>query len=171
MHACMLMCLAILASFQVQNGTGSEYQEVPSQIPPALRNFSMSQKEKTLDELVRDNWLCHTPDGAIGLGARSYLDLRSWFNSSGIPSCEVCNEAGVKVLFLRPSCVLFNLLLCYEFNLNSFQLLSSREIHLKWMMWIRYKLEDCSTMLLTFVRWPSWLETKLHHTHIYWKRK
>jgi hypothetical protein len=165
------MCLAILGSFQVQNGTGSEYQEGPSQIPPALRNFSMSQKEKTLDELVRDNWLCHTPDGAIGLGARSYLDLRSWFNSSGIPSCEVCNEAGVKVLFLRPSCVLFNLLLCYEFNLNSFQLLSSREIHLKWMMWIRYKLEDCSTMLLTFVRWPSWLETKLHHTYIYWKRK
>ncbi|XP_061977942.1 uncharacterized protein LOC133698863 [Populus nigra] len=81
---------------QVQNGTGSEYQEGPSQIPPALRNFSMSQKEKTLDELVRDNWLCYTPDGAIGLGARSYLDLRSWFNSSGIPSCEVCNEAGVK---------------------------------------------------------------------------
>ncbi|KAJ6365521.1 hypothetical protein OIU76_030325 [Salix suchowensis] len=81
---------------QVQNGTGSECQEGPSQIPPALRNFSMSQKEKTLDELVRDNWLCHTPDGAIGLGARSYLDLRSWFNSSGIPSCEVCNEAGVK---------------------------------------------------------------------------
>ncbi|KAF9684651.1 hypothetical protein SADUNF_Sadunf04G0140800 [Salix dunnii] len=89
---------------QVQNGTGSECQEGPSQIPPALRNFSMSQKEKTLDELVRDNWLCQTPDGAIGLGARSYLDLRSWFNSSGIPSCEVCNEAGVKGEIVCPSC-------------------------------------------------------------------
>ncbi|CAK7329204.1 unnamed protein product [Dovyalis caffra] len=81
---------------QVQTVTESESQEGPSQMPPALRNFSMSQKEKTLDELVRDNWLCHTPEGTIGLGARSYLDLRSWFHSSGIPSCEVCNEAGVK---------------------------------------------------------------------------
>lgn len=60
----------------------------------------MSQKEKTLEELVRDQWLCFTPDGNIGLGLRSFLDLRSWFRGNDIPACEVCNEAGVKVAFL-----------------------------------------------------------------------
>ncbi|OAY52055.1 non-structural maintenance of chromosomes element 1 homolog [Manihot esculenta] len=81
---------------QVHSGTESQSQGGSSQVPPALRNFSMSQKEKTLDELVCDKWLCHTPDGDIGLGVKSYLDLRSWFHNSGIPSCEVCNEAAIK---------------------------------------------------------------------------
>ncbi|KAF2300077.1 hypothetical protein GH714_008077 [Hevea brasiliensis] len=43
---------------QVHSGTGSQSQGGSSQVPPALRNFSMSQKEKTLDELVHDRWLC-----------------------------------------------------------------------------------------------------------------
>ncbi|XP_058000120.1 uncharacterized protein LOC110645156 [Hevea brasiliensis] len=80
----------------VHSGTGSQSQGGSSQVPPALRNFSMSQKEKTLDELVHDRWLCLTPDGDIGLGVKSYIDLRSWFHNSGIPSCEVCNEAAIK---------------------------------------------------------------------------
>ncbi|KDP42901.1 hypothetical protein JCGZ_23843 [Jatropha curcas] len=88
--------LNIRLESQVHGGTGSQSQGGLSQVPPALRNFSMSQKEKTLDELVRDKWLCHTPDGHIGLGVRSYLDLRSLFHNSGIPSCEVCNEAAIK---------------------------------------------------------------------------
>lgn len=66
-------------------------------VPPAFKNFTISQKEKTLDELVRDQWLWSTPDGNIGLGVRSFLDLRSWFRNNDVPSCEVCNEAGVKV--------------------------------------------------------------------------
>ncbi|GLT68224.1 hypothetical protein SLA2020_404760 [Shorea laevis] len=36
------------------------------------------------------------PDGNIGLGVRSFLDLRSYFRNNDIPSCQVCNEAGVK---------------------------------------------------------------------------
>lgn len=55
-------------------------------------------KEKTLDELVQDQWLSVTPDNYIGLGVRSFLDLRSWFRSNNVPACEVCNEAGVKVV-------------------------------------------------------------------------
>ncbi|RID41565.1 hypothetical protein BRARA_J01518 [Brassica rapa] len=66
------------------------------QAPAAFKNFSMSQKDKTLDELVRDKWLCRTSEGNIGLGIRSLLDLRSWFRNNDVPSCEVCNEAGVK---------------------------------------------------------------------------
>lgn len=66
-------------------------------VPPALKNFSISQKEKTLDELVRDQWLSLTPDNYIGLGIRSFLDLRSWLRNNEVPPCEVCNEAGVKV--------------------------------------------------------------------------
>ncbi|XP_050225246.1 uncharacterized protein LOC126674780 [Mercurialis annua] len=81
---------------QVYSVTESQSQAASSQVPTALRNFSLSQKEKTIDELVHDKWLCQTSDGGIGLGVRSYLDLRSWFHSSGIPSCEVCNEAAIK---------------------------------------------------------------------------
>lgn len=99
MHALGYLKKTVLC-FQVHSGTESQSQGGSSQVPPALRNFSMSQKEKTLDELVCDKWLCHTPDGDIGLGVKSYLDLRSWFHNSGIPSCEVCNEAAIKVLLL-----------------------------------------------------------------------
>uniref|UniRef100_A0A803LXG1 Non-structural maintenance of chromosomes element 1 homolog n=1 Tax=Chenopodium quinoa TaxID=63459 RepID=A0A803LXG1_CHEQI len=77
----------------------SQFQDVP----PALRNFSMSQKEKALEELVHDGWLSNV-DGNIGLGIRSFLDLRSWFRLNEIPSCEVCNEAGVKAEKVCPGC-------------------------------------------------------------------
>ncbi|XP_031121779.1 uncharacterized protein LOC116024893 [Ipomoea triloba] len=82
---------------QVLAGTSSQSQTESSQVPAAIRNFSMSQKEKTIEELVRDQWLCSTSDGKIGLGVRSFLDLRSWFRSNEVPTCEVCNEAAVKV--------------------------------------------------------------------------
>ncbi|XP_022995422.1 non-structural maintenance of chromosomes element 1 homolog isoform X1 [Cucurbita maxima] len=65
-------------------------------IPPAFKNFSISLKEKTIAELAQDQWLNCTPDGFVNLGVRSFLDLRSWFRTNDIPSCEVCNEAGVK---------------------------------------------------------------------------
>ncbi|KAK4788255.1 hypothetical protein SAY86_019574 [Trapa natans] len=79
-----------------QTVAGSQPQENSSSVPAALRNFSMSQKERTLEELVRDRWLYLSADNNIGLGIRSFLDLRSWFCSNDIPSCEVCNEAAVK---------------------------------------------------------------------------
>ncbi|XP_059665099.1 uncharacterized protein LOC132311278 isoform X2 [Cornus florida] len=91
-----LDALNIRLENQALTGTGSQSQGGPSQVPPAFRNFSLSQKEKTLEELVRDQWLCSTPDGNIGLGVRSFLDLRSWFRNNDVPSCEVCNEAGLK---------------------------------------------------------------------------
>ena len=69
-------------------------------IPPALKNFSMSQKEKTLDEFVQDKWLSFTAEGHVGLGVRSFFDLRSWFRNNDVPSCEVCNEAGVKIILI-----------------------------------------------------------------------
>ncbi|XP_052204793.1 uncharacterized protein LOC127809770 [Diospyros lotus] len=81
---------------QVPIGAGSQSQDAPAQLPPAFKNFSMSQKEKTLEELVQDRWLCSTSDGNIGLGLRSFLDLRGWFQNNDIPACEVCNEAGIK---------------------------------------------------------------------------
>ncbi|KDO66392.1 hypothetical protein CISIN_1g0226912mg, partial [Citrus sinensis] len=73
-------------------------------LPAAFRNFTMSQKEKTLDEFVQDQWLCCTPDGKIGLGVRSCLDLRGWFRNLDVPFCEVCNEAVVKGEILCPRC-------------------------------------------------------------------
>lgn len=94
----MRSCLTLhVVNLQVLTSTGSQSQCDPTQVPPAVKNFSLSQKEKTLDELVRDQWLNRTPDGIIGLGVRSFLDLRSYFRNNDIPSCQVCNEAGVKV--------------------------------------------------------------------------
>ncbi|GMI97017.1 embryo defective 1379 [Hibiscus trionum] len=81
---------------QVLNSSGSQSQDGSHGIPAAFRNFTMSQKEKTLDQLVKDKWLCYTEDDNIGVGVRSVLDLRGWFNNAGVPSCEVCNEAGLK---------------------------------------------------------------------------
>ncbi|TKV91138.1 hypothetical protein SEVIR_9G074900v4 [Setaria viridis] len=71
-------------------------QESQSRLPTSIKNFSLSQKEKTLDELIRDRWLSYTSTGKIGLGTRSFLDLRSWFRGNDIPSCMVCNEACIK---------------------------------------------------------------------------
>ena len=89
-------CLTITV-FNCQLGdTGSQSQVIPA----AFKNFSKSHKEKTIAELAQDKWLDCTPDGFVNLGVRSFLDLRSWFRSNDVPSCEVCNEAGVKVLFL-----------------------------------------------------------------------
>ncbi|KAG8050737.1 hypothetical protein GUJ93_ZPchr0009g1301 [Zizania palustris] len=73
-------------------------QDSQSRLPTSITNFSLSQKEKTLNELIQDRWLSYTSTGKIGLGIRSFLDLRSWFRSNDIPSCEVCNEAGIKAL-------------------------------------------------------------------------
>ncbi|XP_010454437.1 PREDICTED: non-structural maintenance of chromosomes element 1 homolog [Camelina sativa] len=83
-------------NIRLENQISSEASSSQQQVPAAFKNFSMSQKEKTLDELVRDKWLCRTREGNIGLGIRSLLDLRSWFRNSAVPPCEVCNEAGVK---------------------------------------------------------------------------
>lgn len=81
---------------QMLNGAVPQSQDNSLSVPPAFRNFSISQKEKTLEQLVRDKWLFSDSDGKIGLGIRSFLDLRSWFRSNDIPSCEVCNEAAIK---------------------------------------------------------------------------
>uniref|UniRef100_A0A1J3HAW0 Non-structural maintenance of chromosomes element 1 homolog n=1 Tax=Noccaea caerulescens TaxID=107243 RepID=A0A1J3HAW0_NOCCA len=83
-------------NIRLENQLPSEASSSQQQVPTAFKNFSMSQKDKTLDELVKDKWLCRTGEGNIGLGTRSLLDLRSWFRNNDVPSCEVCNEAGVK---------------------------------------------------------------------------
>ncbi|KAL6502960.1 hypothetical protein OROHE_024128 [Orobanche hederae] len=88
--------LNIRLETQTHGVADSESQEGPSQIPPAFKNFSMSQKEKTLEKLQKDKWLSSTPDGKVGIGVRSFLDLRSWFRTNDVPTCEVCNEAAVK---------------------------------------------------------------------------
>ena len=54
-HKCQLFGLTILSvNLRVPTGAGSQSQDTPTSIPPAFKNFSLSQKEKTLEELVRD---------------------------------------------------------------------------------------------------------------------
>lgn len=81
---------------QVQAANSS--QDSQSHVPAAFKSFSIAQKEKTLSDLIQDRWLSSTSDGKIGLGVRSFLDLRGWFRNNDIPSCDVCNEAGVKAV-------------------------------------------------------------------------
>ncbi|CAL5088581.1 unnamed protein product [Urochloa decumbens] len=71
-------------------------QDSQSRLPTSIKNFSFSQKEKTLEDLIQDRWLANTSTGKIGLGTRSFLDLRSWFRGNDIPSCVDCNEACIK---------------------------------------------------------------------------
>ncbi|KAK7401132.1 hypothetical protein VNO78_12448 [Psophocarpus tetragonolobus] len=86
---------------QVTVVTDSQSQGSQPNVPSALKNFSLSQKEKTLHELVQDQWLNLTTDGIIKLGLKSFLDLRSWFRNSDVPTCHVCNEAGIKAELCR----------------------------------------------------------------------
>uniref|UniRef100_A0A0C9RS92 Non-structural maintenance of chromosomes element 1 homolog n=1 Tax=Wollemia nobilis TaxID=56998 RepID=A0A0C9RS92_9CONI len=67
-----------------------------NQKPLAFKQFSMAQKEKTLEDLLKNRWLCTTEDGKIGLGIRAFLELRSLFKNFEVPFCDVCNEAGIK---------------------------------------------------------------------------
>lgn len=73
-----------------------ESQGDPGQVPLAFKQFSMAQKDKTLEDLVKNRWLCATEEGKIGLGIRSFLELRSLFKNLDVPFCDVCNEAGIK---------------------------------------------------------------------------
>ncbi|QCE14228.1 non-structural maintenance of chromosomes element 1 homolog [Vigna unguiculata] len=81
---------------QVTIMTDPQSQGSQSDVPSTLKTFSLSQKEKTLNELVQDQWLNLTTEGVIKLGLKSFLDLRSWFRNNDVPSCHVCNEAGIK---------------------------------------------------------------------------
>nr|GEV89760.1 non-structural maintenance of chromosomes element 1 homolog [Tanacetum cinerariifolium] len=81
-------------NLRLENQLQASTSQAP--VPAALKNFSMSQKDKALQEFVQDQWLCDTADGKIGLGVRSFLDLRSWFHNNEVPPCDVCNEAGIK---------------------------------------------------------------------------
>ncbi|BAT89070.1 non-structural maintenance of chromosomes element 1 homolog [Vigna umbellata] len=81
---------------QVTIMTDPQSQGSQSNVPSTLKNLSLSQKEKTLNELVEDQWLNLTTEGVIKLGLKSFLDLRSWFRNNDVPSCHVCNEAGIK---------------------------------------------------------------------------
>jgi non-structural maintenance of chromosomes element 1 len=92
---------------QVVIADADSSQDSQSRLPTSIKNFTLTQKEKTLTELIRDRWLSYTSSGKIGLGIRSFLDLRSWFRGNDIPSCVVCNEACIKVLvrdFQLPCC-------------------------------------------------------------------
>ncbi|MCL7049811.1 hypothetical protein MKW94_008523 [Papaver nudicaule] len=65
-----------------------------STVPYAFRNFTISKKDKTIDELVQDRWLCSIPDGKIGLGVGSFLNLRSWFRGN---DAELCQKEDCKI--------------------------------------------------------------------------
>lgn len=83
---------------QVTIAAGSQSQGSQPHVPYAFKQFGLSQKEKTLHELVRDLWLNLTTDGNVRLGVKSFLDLRSWFRNNDVKPCQVCNEAGIKVV-------------------------------------------------------------------------
>ncbi|XP_027913555.1 non-structural maintenance of chromosomes element 1 homolog isoform X1 [Vigna unguiculata] len=91
-----IKCTIFMVYVQVTIMTDPQSQGSLSNVPSTLKNFSLSQKEKTLNELVQDQWLNLTTEGVIKLGLKSFLDLRSWFRNNDVPSCHVCNEAGIK---------------------------------------------------------------------------
>ncbi|XP_057861630.2 uncharacterized protein LOC131070124 isoform X2 [Cryptomeria japonica] len=88
-------------NIRLETQARSESQVEVSQIPSVFKQFSMAQKEKTLEDLLRNRWLCTTEEGKIGLGVRAFLELRSLFKDFEVPFCDVCNEAGIKAELCR----------------------------------------------------------------------
>lgn len=97
-QGCITNIEALHLRLENQAKAGDDSQESQSRVPAAFKSFSYSQKEKTLNDLIQDQWLCSTSESKIGLGVRSFLDLRSWFRINEIPSCDVCNETSVKAM-------------------------------------------------------------------------
>ncbi|KAK8969568.1 hypothetical protein KSP40_PGU003890 [Platanthera guangdongensis] len=95
-QGCITNIEALNIHLENQLQDGQSLQDSQSRIPAAFKNFTISQKEKTLSELIHDRWLSSTSDGKIGLGVRSFLDLRSWFRNNDVLPCHVCNEAAIK---------------------------------------------------------------------------
>ncbi|CAA7389071.1 unnamed protein product [Spirodela intermedia] len=93
-HGCISNIDAL--NIRLDSQTGQASQDGAACVPTAFKSFSLAQKEKTLNELIQDQWLSSSSDGNIGLGVRSFLDLRGWFRNNDFPSCDVCNEAGIK---------------------------------------------------------------------------
>lgn len=96
-QGCITIFEALNIRLENQVQDGQPLQDNESHIPAAFKNFTISQKEKTLSELIHDRWLSSVSDGKIGLGVRSFLDLRSWF-CNNVVSCHVCNEAAIKAV-------------------------------------------------------------------------
>ncbi|KAJ3681019.1 hypothetical protein LUZ60_015508 [Juncus effusus] len=102
-HISNIDALNIRLENQIPAGQGS--QDSQSRVPVSFKNFSMSQKERTLKDFITDRWLSLIGPNRIGLGVRSFLDLRSWFRANEVPSCDVCNEAGVRAsVCLKEGC-------------------------------------------------------------------
>ncbi|KAK8601511.1 hypothetical protein V6N12_051341 [Hibiscus sabdariffa] len=102
---CNMDALNIKLENQVLNNSGSQSQDGSLGIPAAFRNFTMSQKEKTIDQLVIDKWLCYTEDDNIGVGVSACLiflvDAASLF-SSFWPCWP--DRAQMKGVIVCPSC-------------------------------------------------------------------
>ncbi|KAH9315157.1 hypothetical protein KI387_023784, partial [Taxus chinensis] len=83
-------------NIRLETQVKQESQVEFNQIPSAFKQFSMAQKEKSLEDLLKNRWLCTTEEGKIGMGIRAFLELRSLFKDFEVPFCDVCNEAGIK---------------------------------------------------------------------------
>ncbi|URE18385.1 Nse1 non-SMC component of SMC5-6 complex family protein [Musa troglodytarum] len=77
---------------QVQNCQSS--QDTQSRIPAAFKSFTMSQKEKTLNDLIKDQWLCYTSDVCSNEGCTvriHYYCLKKKFpQRKGSRACPGC---------------------------------------------------------------------------------
>lgn len=88
-----------ISPLNVQADSQSQGGASTSQAAPV--RLTLAAKEDTLASLVADKWLSRREDGRVALGIKSFVELRSLFKNFEVPFCDVCNEAAIKVLFLR----------------------------------------------------------------------
>ena len=112
LHIALPPPAAVVTRHGAQILTVDDSHDSQSRFHTPIKNFSLSHKERTLDELIRDRWLSYTSTGKIGLGTRSFLDLQHWFCGNGLRSCAVCGEACIKVLICDDSMILAS---CFKF--------------------------------------------------------
>eukprot|EP00850_Spirogloea_muscicola_P024968 SM001872S03959 [mRNA] locus=s1872:868:1857:- [translate_table: standard] len=62
------------------------------------QELTVGERERLLDELVGDGWLAAPTAGAVGLGARAFVELGRYLRGlDGVPTCETCGDAAIQL--------------------------------------------------------------------------
>eukprot|EP00270_Netrium_digitus_P006376 TRINITY_DN18826_c0_g1_i1.p1 TRINITY_DN18826_c0_g1~~TRINITY_DN18826_c0_g1_i1.p1 ORF type:complete len:252 (-),score=70.70 TRINITY_DN18826_c0_g1_i1:169-924(-) len=87
---------ALNLDFKPEEDANPSQSGPQSQAEGGQAALSLSERERTIEELVAQQWLVNLEDGgSVGIGAQTYLELKSWLKEL-VDACEICNEAAIK---------------------------------------------------------------------------
>ena len=60
--------------------------------------MSLSDRERLVNRLVGEGWLAKGQQGEVGLGQRTFLELKGYLRSiPGVVCCDLCDDAAIVV--------------------------------------------------------------------------